>query len=71
MTNDILYEAHGHVRLITIDRADRMNSLDFDANDRLIGRWREFADDDGARVAVITAPATRRSAPAPTSRPIR
>ena len=32
MTNDILYEAHGHVRLIPIDRADRMNSLDFAAN---------------------------------------
>ena len=38
MTDDILYEAHGHVRLITIDRADKMNSLDFAANDRLIER---------------------------------
>ncbi len=54
VTNDILYEAHGHVRLLTIDRADKMNSLDFAANDRLIERWREFAGDDGARVAVIT-----------------
>ena len=52
--NDILYEAHGHVRLITIDRAEKMNSLDFAANDRLIERWREFAADDEARVAVIT-----------------
>ena len=52
--NDILYEAHGHVRLITIDRAGKMNSLDFSANDRLIERWREFAADDEARVAVIT-----------------
>ena len=51
---DILYEAHGHVRLITIDRAERMNSLDFAANERLIERWREFAADDAARVAVIT-----------------
>ena len=33
MTDDILYEAHGHVRLITIDRAATMNSLDFAAND--------------------------------------
>ncbi len=57
--NDILYEAHGHVRLITIDRADRMNSLDFAANERLIDRWREFAADEGARVAVITGAGAR------------
>ncbi|MDA0230916.1 MAG: enoyl-CoA hydratase/isomerase family protein [Proteobacteria bacterium] len=54
MASDILYEKHGRVRLITIDRADKMNSLDFDANDRLIDVWRQFAADDGARVAVIT-----------------
>jgi transposase len=48
------FEAHGPVRLITIDRADKMNSLDFEANDALTERWREFAADDGARVAVIT-----------------
>ena len=57
--NDILYEAHGHVRLITIDRAEKMNSLDFAANDRLIERWREFAADDEARVAVITGAGDR------------
>ena len=34
--SDILYEKHGRVRLITIDRADKMNSLDFAANDRLV-----------------------------------
>lgn len=51
---DIRYEAHGPVRLITIDRADKMNSLDFAANDELIERFREFDDDPEARVAVIT-----------------
>jgi len=54
MSDDIRYERHGAVRLITIDRADKMNSLDFAANDRLIARWREFAEDEDARVAVIT-----------------
>ncbi len=54
MAEDIRYEAHGPVRLITIDRAGVMNSLDFDANDRLTDLWREFAADDGARAAVIT-----------------
>jgi acetyl-CoA C-acetyltransferase/enoyl-CoA hydratase len=37
---DIRYEAHGRVRLITIDRPAKMNSLDFEANDRLVAAWR-------------------------------
>jgi len=51
---DILYEAHGAVRLITINRPNKMNSLDFEANDEMVRVWREFDADDGARVAVVT-----------------
>ena len=51
---DIRYESHGRVRLITIDRAERMNSLDFKANDELVEIWRKFDRDDEAYVAVIT-----------------
>lgn len=54
MTGDILYEKHGQVRLITINRPAKMNSLDFAANDELVRLWREFDADDEARVAVIT-----------------
>lgn len=52
--SDILTEQHGPVTLITIDRADKMNSLDFAANDELVEAWRRFDADSGARVAVIT-----------------
>lgn len=52
--SDILYEQHGPVTLIRINRADRMNSLDFAANDALVEAWRRFDADDAARVAVIT-----------------
>lgn len=52
--SDILYDSHGHVRLITINRAEKMNSLDFSANDELVAIWREFDADESARVAVIT-----------------
>lgn len=52
--SDIRYEAHGKVRLITIDRPAKMNSLDFEANDRLVDAWRRFDADDEAQVAVIT-----------------
>jgi enoyl-CoA hydratase/carnithine racemase len=51
---DIRYERHGRVRLITIDRPEKMNSLDFAANDRLVQAWREFDADDDAYVAVVT-----------------
>ena len=52
--SNILYEKKGHVRLITINRAEKMNSLDFSANDELVDLWYEFEEDDDARVAVIT-----------------
>src|SRR5215207_8663840 len=52
--SDILCEQHGGVTLITINRADRMNSLDFAANDELVDAWRRFDRDNAARVAVIT-----------------
>jgi enoyl-CoA hydratase/carnithine racemase len=51
---DIRYEKHGHVRLITIDRAEKMNSLDLEVNDRIVEVWREFDADDDAFVAVVT-----------------
>jgi len=52
--DDNRYEKHGAVRLITIDRPRKMNSLDFAANDRLVEAWRAFDADDEARVAVVT-----------------
>lgn len=54
MSSDILYETHGAVRLITLNRPRVMNSLDFAANDALTEIWCEFAADDAARVAVVT-----------------
>ena len=52
--SDIKYEHHGPVALIIIDRADRMNSLDFAANDALVEVWRQFDANKDLRVAVVT-----------------
>ncbi|MBN9267760.1 MAG: hypothetical protein BGN89_12640 [Alphaproteobacteria bacterium 64-6] len=52
--SNILYEQHGAVALITINRPEKMNSLDFASNDELTSAWRRFDQDDAARVAVIT-----------------
>lgn len=52
--SNFVYEKHGHVRLIMINRPDKMNSLDLDANDEMVDIWNEFDEDDDARVAVVT-----------------
>lgn len=55
----IRYQKRGHVRLITIDRPAKMNSLDFAANAALIEAWRKFDSDEDARVAVVTGAGNR------------
>ena len=52
--SDVIVEPRGSVWLITINRADKMNSLDFAAHDELVKTWMKFRDDDNARVAVLT-----------------
>ena len=54
MSSDILYESHGHVRLITINRAAKMNSLDFAGHELMVEIWHEFDNDSDARVALLT-----------------
>jgi len=51
---DIRCDRDGRVWLITINRPQVMNSLDFAANDELVEVWRAFDRDEGAYVAVIT-----------------
>lgn len=54
MSETIRLERDGAVWLITIDRADKMNALDFAAHDRLVEIWKEFDADESARIGVIT-----------------
>lgn len=50
----IRYEADGPVRLITIDRPERMNAIGPRTHEELVAAWAEFRDDPGALVAVLT-----------------
>ncbi len=54
MSANILCESHGRVRLITINRPEKMNSLDLAANNEFVEIWRAFEEDDEAHVAVVT-----------------
>jgi len=54
MSDSIRVERRGAVWLLTINRPQKMNSLDFASNDLLVEAWREFDADSSARVAVVT-----------------
>ena len=50
----IRYEERDHVRLITIDRPERMNAIGPVTSRELVDAWGRFRDDDEAYVAVLT-----------------
>jgi len=48
------YERTGAAAVLTIDRPERRNAVDRDTAQQLYARYREFCDDDDARVLVVT-----------------
>ena len=57
--SNIKCDKHGSVWLITINRPNVMNSLDFAAHDEMVEVWRDFSRDDTARVGVVTGAGTK------------
>jgi len=54
MKKAIQLDQRGPVWVFTIDQPEKMNALDFTANEEMTNLWWDFANDDGARVAVVT-----------------
>lgn len=54
MDDAILYERRGPVAVITLNRPQKMNALEYEANMALIATFQRFRDDDEARVVVVT-----------------
>lgn len=54
MTDNIELQRTGKVGVITINRPEKMNSLDFEANDELIETWKVVRDDDSINAVMIT-----------------
>src|SRR5688500_9703813 len=50
---------HPHVAVVTIDRAEKANSLDPPTISELAGAWREIAADAEIRAAVLTGAGNR------------
>jgi enoyl-CoA hydratase len=52
--SQILYERHGPVTLITINRPERMNAIGPVVSREMVDAWGRFRDDDEQLVAVLT-----------------
>jgi E-phenylitaconyl-CoA hydratase len=50
----IRFEREGAVAILTINRPEVRNAIDFKTSDELVRAWREFGEDDLLRVAVLT-----------------
>ena len=57
--SNINLEKEDGVWLLTINREDKMNSLDFDSHFELVEMWKDFSEDPTAKVGVITGAGER------------
>jgi enoyl-CoA hydratase/carnithine racemase len=51
---NILYEKNGAVAIVTINRPDKLNSIDAATSRELLRAWSDFRDDPDLRVAILT-----------------
>jgi E-phenylitaconyl-CoA hydratase len=55
----IRFEIDGRVALLTMDRPEVHNALDFETSDALVAAWERFRDEDDLWVAVLTGAGER------------
>lgn len=55
----IIYEKRGHIAILTINRPEARNSLDFETTGQLANAWLDFRDDPNLRVAIVTGAGDR------------
>jgi enoyl-CoA hydratase/carnithine racemase len=55
----VIFEKHGPVAHVTINRPERLNACDFETYTRLTEIWSEFRDDQTLRVAIFTGTGDR------------
>ncbi len=59
MADEIRYETRGRVAVVTIDRPAARNAINAGVREGLREAWRRFAEDDAARVAILTGSGDR------------
>ena len=66
----LIYEKHGKTAILTINRPQSMNAYDAETIREMENAFWPWTSDRELRVAILTAPATRPSVPAPISNPL-
>ena len=54
LPDEVLYEVDGAVRIVTLNRPDKLNAANLSMQQGLVDCWAHVADDDDARVVVLT-----------------
>ena len=55
----VIYEKKGHIAIVTINRPEARNSLDFETTGQLAQAWLDFRDDPDLWVAILTGAGDR------------
>jgi enoyl-CoA hydratase/carnithine racemase len=55
----VIFEKKGPIAYVTINRPERLNACDFETYGLLADYWRDFRDDRGLRVAILTGAGER------------
>lgn len=59
MTDPVLYEAHGQIAVLTLNRPDKLNALNYAANDLLLAWLNRIEADTDIRAVIITGAGQR------------
>ena len=59
MTDTVLFERRKAIAVLTLNRPDKLNALDYATNDRLLDLLNAIENDDGIRAVVITGAGER------------
>ena len=59
MTETVLFERREAIAVLTLNRPDKLNALDYATNDRLLDLLNAIEDDDAIRALVITGAGER------------
>ncbi len=59
MTDTVLLDRRDDIAILTLNRPERLNALDYATNDRLLQRLDAIEDDDGIRAVVLTGAGDR------------
>jgi enoyl-CoA hydratase/carnithine racemase len=59
MTEVVLFEQRGAVGLLTLNRPEKLNALNYEANDRILSLMDQIEEDDTVRAVIITGAGDR------------